>query len=55
MATRKMTDEKDDLLDKKAGIREGSKKDTALDKKRGVPEDDLKGTKNLKPSVPKKK
>lgn len=36
----KMTDALDDKLDKKAGIKEGSKKDKALDKKRGVPEDD---------------
>jgi hypothetical protein len=36
----KMTDAKDDRMDKKAGIKENSKKDKALDKKRGVPEDD---------------
>lgn len=34
----KMTPARDDKLDKKAGIKEGSKKDKALDKKRGVPE-----------------
>ena len=34
----KMTDEMDDAMDKKAGIKEGSPKDIALDKKRGVPE-----------------
>lgn len=42
MATKKpgfMTDKQDDKMDKKAGIKEGSKKDMALDKKRGVPED----------------
>lgn len=37
MAT-KMTAAKDDKMDKKAGIKEGSKRDKALDKKRGVPE-----------------
>jgi hypothetical protein len=39
MATKKMTDTLDDKLDKKAGVKEGSKKDMTLDKKRGVPED----------------
>ena len=34
----KMTDAKDDRMDKKAGIKEASKQDKALDKKRGVPE-----------------
>lgn len=38
MATKKMTEAKDDKLDKKAGIKEGSARDKALDKKRGVPE-----------------
>jgi hypothetical protein len=34
----KFTDAMDDKMDKKAGIKEGSKRDIALDKKRGVPE-----------------
>lgn len=33
----KMSPAKDDRLDRKAGIKEGSKKDNALDKARGVP------------------
>lgn len=33
---KKMTAAKDKALDKKAGIKPGSKKDKALDKKRGV-------------------
>lgn len=36
----KMTDARDDKMDKKANIKEGSAKDRALDKSRGVPEDD---------------
>jgi hypothetical protein len=35
---KKFTAAMDDKMDKKAGIKEGSKKDKALDKKRGVPE-----------------
>lgn len=38
MSMAKMTPARDDKLDKKAGIKEGSKKDKAMDKKRGVPE-----------------
>lgn len=38
----KWTDASDDKMDKKAGIKEGSKKDMAIDKKRGVPENDMK-------------
>ena len=34
----KMSDAKDMKMDKKAGIKEGSKKDMAMDKKRGVSE-----------------
>lgn len=33
----KMSLSKDMAMDKKAGIKEGSKKDNAIDKKRGVP------------------
>lgn len=43
MATKKMTQKADDKLDKKQGIKEGSKKDLALDKKRGITEDGKKG------------
>lgn len=39
MATKpKMTEARDDRMDKKAGIKENSPRDVALDKKRGVPE-----------------
>lgn len=34
---KKMTPAQDAAMDKKAGIKPGSKKDDALDKKRGVP------------------
>ncbi len=36
-APRKITPKMDDRMDRKAGIKEGSKRDNALDRKRGVP------------------
>ena len=48
MATKKITPAQDDKMDKKAGIKEGSKKDMKLDAKRGIKED-------AKPFPPKKK
>lgn len=38
----KMTEKRDDKMDRKAGIKENSKKDLALDKKRGLNEDKKK-------------
>ena len=37
---RKMTAARDDAMDKRAGVREGSARDKALDARRGVPERD---------------
>ena len=39
-----MSEAKDDAMDKKAGIKDGSKRDIALDKKRGLPADTVKKT-----------
>lgn len=38
----KMSEKRDDKMDRKAGIKENSKKDLALDKKRGLNEDKKK-------------
>jgi hypothetical protein len=45
MATKKMTEAKDEKMDKKAGVKEGSRRDTAMDKKAGIKE----------PAAPKRK
>ena len=39
MPMKKMSEKMDDMMDKKAGIKDGSKKDNALDKKRGLKAD----------------
>lgn len=36
---KKMTEKMDDMMDKKAKIKDGSKRDMALDKKRGLKPD----------------
>ncbi len=43
--TRKITPKMDDRMDRKAGIKEGSKRDNALDRKRGVPIERVKSKK----------
>ena len=51
MMKMKMTEKRDDKMDKKAGIKENSKKDMALDKKRGVPAEKMPA---MKRPMPKK-
>lgn len=52
MPSKKMTDAKDDAMDKKKGIAENSAKDKALDKKRGVPESTFGNeTEHLRPGT----